>query len=210
MPSPVYIIAIAGPSCAGKTELAKALSHELCCSVLPLDCYYCDLSHLAAADRPKENFDAPTALDEGLLIEQVAQLSAGRTIERPVYDFATHSRVPRRDSFAAGRFLIVEGLFALYWAEIRKLAGTKVFVDAPDSVCLSRRILRDVRERGRTPESVVAQFTNTVQPMAELHVRPTRRFADLVLSGEQPLGVSTSAVIAHVRGRAARSVAAGV
>jgi uridine kinase len=201
MNRPVYIIAVAGPSCAGKTELAKALSHQLRCSVLPLDHYYRDLSALPPAERAQTNFDVPSALEDALLIEHVSLLSAGHTIGRPVYDFATHTRVPRCDSFRAERFLIIDGLFTLYWDQVRNLAGTKVFVDAPDPLCLSRRIVRDVRERGRTEESVIAQFTNTVQPMAELYVRPTRQFADLVLSGEQPLHISTTAVIGHIRTR---------
>lgn len=201
MNRPVYVIAVAGPSCAGKTELAKALSHDLRCSVLPLDHYYRDLSTLPPTQRAQANFDLPSALESALLIEQVALLSAGHTVDRPVYDFATHTRLPRCESFKCERFLIIDGLFALYWDQLRNLAGTKVFVDAPDPLCLSRRIGRDVCERGRTEESVRVQFTNTVQPMAELYVRPTRQFADIILSGEQPLRVSTAAVIDHIRTR---------
>jgi uridine kinase len=203
----VSIIAVAGPSCAGKTELAKALSHELCCSVLPLDCYYRDLSDIPLDDRARHNFDVPSALDDRLFIEHVRQLSAGQTVERPIYDFTRHARVPHCDSFAAANYLIIEGLFALYWAEVRAFTTTKVFVDAPDAVCLERRIVRDVRERGRTPESVLEQFTATVQPMAERYVRPTLAFADLVLSGEQPLAVSTQAVLEHVTGRSHAAIA---
>ena len=204
--SSVYIIAVAGPSCAGKTELAKGLAHELRCSVLLLDSYYRDLTALAPAERARVNFDAPVALDHELLIEQVHALSRGETVERPLYDFATHTCVPRGESFAASEFLIIEGLFALYWPELRELASTKVFVDAPDDVCLGRRQLRDVAERGRTLESVLTQFNQTVQPMAALHVRPTFKYADLVLSGEQPLSRSVDTVLKHVR----RNSAAGV
>jgi uridine kinase len=171
-----------------------------------LDSYYRDLSALAPAERARVNFDAPIALDDGLLIEQVHSLSRGEIVERPVYDFTTHTRVPRSESFTASEFLIIEGLFALYWPELRELAGTKVFVDAPDDVCLRRRQLRDVAERGRTLESVVAQFKQTVQPMAALHVRPTFQYADLVLSGEQPLLHSVDAVLKHVHRNSAGKV----
>lgn len=204
--SSVYIIAVAGPSCAGKSELAKGLARELPCSVLLLDNYYRDLSSLAPAERVRVNFDAPISLDHDLLMEQVHALSRGETVERPLYDFATHTRVPRGETLAPREFLIMEGLFALYWPELRELASTKVFVDAPDNVCLSRRQLRDVAERGRTVESVLAQFNRTVQPMAALHVRPTFKYADLVLSGEQPLPRSVDTVLTHVR----RNSAAGV
>lgn len=199
MPSTVYIIAVAGPSCAGKTALAQALAQELRCSVLLLDNYYRDLSALPPVERARVNFDSPVALDDELLIEQLHALCRGETVQRPSYDFATHTRVPQRESIAASKFLIVEGLFALYWSELRELASTKIFVDAPDDVCFRRRKFRDVAERGRTPESVTAQFNETVQPMAALHVRPTRKYADLVLSGEQPLWQSVEAVLQQVR-----------
>jgi uridine kinase len=206
MHSSVTIIAVAGPSCAGKTKLARILAHELRCSVLQLDSYYRDLSALPPAKRAQVNFDSPVALDNELLIEQLHALSRGEAVERPRYDFATHTRVPERESFAVTAFLIVEGLFALYWPALRELASTKVFVDAPDEVCFRRRKLRDVEERGRTPESVIAQFSQTVQPMAALHVRPTAKYADLVLSGQQPLSRSVETVLKHVRGNSAEGL----
>jgi uridine kinase len=167
-------------------------------SVLQLDSYYRDLSALSPAERTAVNFDNPSALDHELLIHQLRTIARGEIIERPIYDFATHTRVPATESFAAHEFVIVEGLFALYWPELRELASTNVFVDAPDDVCLSRRQRRDVVERGRTAQSVIAQFTQTVQPMASLYVRPTSRYADLVLSGEQPLSCSAATVLEHV------------
>jgi uridine kinase len=120
-------------------------------------------------------------------------------VERPVYDFATHTRKPQPERFSAREFLIVEGLFALYWPELRQLAGTKVFVEAPNRVCLRRRTIRDVAERGRSEASVITQFEQTVQPMAELYIRPTSKYADLVLSGEQSLSRSIEAALNHVR-----------
>jgi uridine kinase len=197
--SHLHIIAVAGPSCAGKTELARALAYELPCSVLVLDSYYRDLVALTPSERAGVNFDAPAALDHELLLEQARALTRGESVQRPAYDFATHTRVPRSESFAASGFLIIEGLFALYWPELRELTATKVFVDAPDDVCLRRRQLRDVAERGRTVESVTTQFKETVRPMAALHVRPTSRYADLILSGEERLSRSVEAVLQHVR-----------
>ncbi len=198
MRSGVYIIAVAGPSCSGKTELAKALAKELSASVLVLDSYYRDLSKLARSARTEVNFDSPAALDHELLIEHVQSLSRGRTVQRPVYNFATHTRGPAGERFAPKKVLIVEGLFALYWRELREFAGTRIFVDAPDNICFHRRKLRDVAERGRTLDSVIAQFKQTVQPMAARHVRPTSEYADLVVSGEQPLSRSVEVVIAHI------------
>lgn len=198
MTSSVYIIAIAGPSCAGKSEISRRVAEELNCPVLVLDSYYRDLSRLSPADRARVNFDEPTALDERLLIRQVRSLSRGEVVPRPIYDFATHTRTSKTENFSATEFLIVEGLFALYWPELRDVASTRVFVDAPDEVCLRRRLMRDVVERGRTPESVILQFEQTVQPMANLHIRPTARYADLLLSGQQALTASVDSVLAHV------------
>src|SRR5206468_9761754 len=150
------------------------------------------------AERAVVNFDDPSALDHELLVPQLRAIARGEIIARPIYDFATHTRVPTNETFVAREFVIIEGLFALYWPELRELAFTKVFVNAPDDVCFSRRQRRDVVERGRTVQSVSAQFTQTVQPMASLYVRPTSRYADLVLSGEQPLSRSADAVLEHV------------
>jgi uridine kinase len=205
-----HIIAIGGPSCAGKTELAKSLAHRLSAHILPMDAYYRDLAFLPLESRCKFNFDIPDSLDHALLREHLAGLAAGTTIQRPVYDFTVHSRSSRFEFVEPGRYVIVEGLFALYWEDIRPLLTTKVYVDAPDDVCLARRQLRDVRERGRTPESVQKQYAEMVRPMAEIYVRPTRRFADIVVSGEVPLEQSSAEVLALLNlARPAAAPAAG-
>ena len=194
-----HIIAIGGPSCAGKTELAKHVSRLLAAPILPMDAYYRDLAFLPLEARCKFNFDIPDSLDDALFRQQVAELAKGRTIQRPVYDFAVHTRSATAEPVVPGDYLIIEGLFALYWEDIRPLLATKVYVDAPDDVCFTRRQLRDVRERGRTPESVLKQYLETVRPMAELYIRPTRRFADLVVSGQAPLEQSSAEVVARAR-----------
>ncbi|MGA2263719.1 MAG: uridine kinase, partial [Acidobacteriota bacterium] len=198
-PAPPYLIGIAGPSCAGKTELATHLAADLSAAVLPLDCYYLDLSSHPLEERARFNFDEPRALDHKLFLQHLQALAAGNVIERPVYDFSIHTRTGKTESVRPGRFLIVEGLFVLHWEDVRALFGTRVFVDLPDGPCLERRIVRDVRERGRAPESVRLQFAETVQPMAALYVRPTRIFADLVIGGDQPIRESVDAVMAHIR-----------
>jgi uridine kinase len=203
-----HIIAIAGPSCAGKTELAKYLSRCLSAPILPMDAYYLDLAFLPVEERCKFNFDIPDTVDHDLLLAHLAALAAGRSIQRPVYDFTIHTRAPIFETVTPGRCVIVEGLFALHWDDIRSLMGTKVFVDAPDEVCLARRKVRDVLERGRTLESVLKQYDEVVRPMAELYVRPTRRFADLVVSGEIPLEQSSAAVIERVHSQPSATGAA--
>lgn len=203
------LIGIAGPSCAGKSELARSLARRLSAQILSLDCYYRDLAHLPFEQRCRANFDVPEALDEQLLIRQVAQLAEGRQIARPIYDFARHVRAPGVEIVVPGCFLILEGLFALHWEEIRRRLDLKIFVEAPDQVCLRRRLERDVRERGRTPESVMEQYERTVRPMAERYILPARAYADLVLSGVAPLEQSLDAVLGVLRRRRHRAPAEG-
>ena len=194
-----YLIGIAGPSGAGKSYLAHHLSQRLQAPVLPLDHYYRDLSHLPLEERARSNFDNPAALEHELLIEQVAQLCEGIAIEIPTYDFSVHTRTGETQSFQPEPFVIVEGLFTLHWPELRRLLGTRVFVNMTDDICLQRRKDRDVRERGRTPESVVEQFRTTVAPMAERYVRPTQAHAHVVVFGSIPIEDEVERVLEHVR-----------
>ena len=195
-----YLIAIAGPSGSGKSALAGRLASTLDAPILSLDSYYRDAAHLPFAERVRINFDDPGSLEHELLAQQLAALIEGDEIAVPVYDFAGYVREARTERLRASRFVLVEGLFALYWDDVRRLAPTKVFVDAADEICLARRMERDIRERGRTVESVIEQYAGTVRPMAELYVRPTRAFADVVVSGYEPLDLSLQMVLAHIAG----------
>ncbi len=194
-----YLIGIAGPSCAGKSYLSTHLARHLRAATLNLDSYYCDLEHLSLEQRARFNFDAPEALDSGLLIEHVRRLSRGEVIARPVYDFKTHARTGQTEALEPREFIVVEGLFALYWEELRRVQQTKVFVDLGEEICLARRIERDVRERGRTRESVLEQFSTTVRPMAQRYVHPTRQYADVVLTGDGEISDGIERVLTHIR-----------
>jgi uridine kinase len=194
-----YLIGIAGPSGAGKSYLARHLSECLRAPVLSLDHYYRDLSHLPPEVRARSNFDEPSALEHDLLIAQVAQLAERHTIAVPTYDFSVHTRTGQTQPFAPAPFVIVEGLFTLHWPELRNLLGTRVYVEMTDDICLQRRQDRDVRERGRTPESVIEQFRLTVLPMAERYVRPTQEHAHIVVFGSAPIGEEVDRVLEHVR-----------
>ena len=203
MPEKPHIIGVAGPSCSGKSEIARCLIKELSEMnpvILTLDSYYHDLSPLDPEERKHRNFDVPEALDHVLLREQLMALANGSAIEKPVYDFTTHTRSPQSERIVPGETVIIEGLFALYWEEIRELFHTSVFVNLHDHVCLSRRIERDTKERGRSRESVLSQYTETVRPMNEKYILPTKTFADIVVNGEDPLEQSTALIMAHIRG----------
>ena len=191
-----HLIGIAGPSCAGKSELARWLAARLQAPVLNLDHYYFDMSDLPLEERARRNFDEPAALDYPLILAHVRSLAAGQPVRAPRYDFATHTRARDETLVEPGDYMILEGLFALYWPEVRASMRTRLFVTAPDEVCLDRRTARDAHERGRSPESVRRQFETTVRPMAHLHVLPTAAHAGLVLVGTEPIDSLGARVLA--------------
>jgi len=180
-PSP-RLVAIAGPSCSGKTTLARALAARpgAAATILPLDAYYRDFSGVSHHD---VEVDVPDAIDHALLVAHLRALACGETITRPLYDYATHSRQADGETVVPGEVVIVEGLFALYWKDVRDLLSHAVFVDATREVCLARRVARDVRERGRDEASIRHQFAHKVWPNYERYVLPTRDHATLVVSG---------------------------
>jgi uridine kinase len=197
-----HIIGIAGPSSSGKTELAKRLAEALAGTpIVSLDSYYRDLPGLPLEERAQSNFDCPDALEWELLREHLRALAQGLPIDEPSYDFAHHARTSEARRIQPAEFVILEGLFVLHWPELRDLLETKVYVETSAGTCFCRRLARDVAERGRTPESVRRQYEATVLPGAERFVWPSKRYADLIVSGEQPLAVSTAAVLAAVRTR---------
>jgi uridine kinase len=183
------LIGIAGPSGAGKTELARLLACKLPggATLISLDAYYCDLNAIPLEERARCNFDHPDALDWPLIHSDVTRIAQGLSIDQPVYLFESHARSSEARHIEPAGFVILEGLFALYDPAVRDLLDAKIFVDAPEDVCLERRIRRDTAERGRSRESVIEQFERTVRPMARLFVLPTARYADLVISGLSPL-----------------------
>jgi uridine kinase len=133
-----------------------------------------------------------------LLLQHLRALLNGSAIDKPIYDFSTHTRAAGTERVEPAPFIIVEGLFVLYWREIRDTIGTKVFIAVPDEVCLARRIARDVCERGRTEESVRTQYEATVRPMYRKYCEPTARFADVRVSGEDPIDQTTETVLRHI------------
>lgn len=196
MELPPRIIAIAGPSGAGKSYLAYALQSRLPdANVLAMDSYYRELSRLSYEERCAVNFDHPSLIDDGLLTAHLEKLARGEAVERPVYHFDTHSRDPISEPFAPGQYLLLEGIFALYFERVRAMADLRVFVETPDNTCFTRRMDRDIIERGRTPASVTHQYNETVRPMALEYVWPTKRYADVVIPGDQNIEQSIRQVL---------------
>jgi uridine kinase len=196
-----HIIGIAGPSSSGKTELSRQLAARIPgTAIVSLDSYYRGMEEIPIEERKKVNFDHPDSLDWELLTQHLTALAEGRAFDEPVYSFADYARMPETRRIEPSPYLIVEGLFVLYWPQLREILDTKVYVLTDPSVCFNRRLSRDVAERGRTPESVIAQYEKTVRPSAEWFVYPTQKFADLTVSGEEPFDRSTAAVLTAANG----------
>jgi uridine kinase len=196
------VIGIAGCSGSGKTTLARELATQLDATLFPLDLYYRDLSQFPLDDREKRNFDHPDSLESELFIAHIRALANGETIQRPVYDFSTHSRVASAfEPITPTRFVLVEGILALHYPELPPLYNFSIYVDAPNEICLNRRIYRDMRERGRTEQSVRDQFHATAKPMADLYVLPSQSRATMTVLGTEALDWSIEQILHQLHSR---------
>ncbi|MCR4634072.1 MAG: uridine kinase [Erysipelotrichaceae bacterium] len=189
------VIGIAGGTCSGKSSIAGILIDEFrytkSINIIREDDYYKDQSHLPMEERAKTNYDHPLAFDFDLMTEHITRLIAGETIEKPTYDYTVHNRSDITEIVHPSDVIIIEGLFALYREEIRKLEDIKIFVDTPADIRFIRRLKRDVKERARTIESITEQYLNTVKPMHDQFLEPTKQYADIII----PQGKSNTVAI---------------
>jgi uridine kinase len=185
------LVGIAGGSGSGKSTLANAVLKTLGgrVQVIEQDSYYACCSRLTTAQRNKHNFDHPDAVELSLLSNHLKELKAGRSIERPFYDFSTHSRLNKTESVEPTPVIIVEGLFLFVEIELRELFDLRVFVDADADTRLQRRIKRDVAERGRTKESVIEQYYVSVKPMHDKFIAASEQWAHCRVDTESSDGV---------------------
>lgn len=179
------IIGIAGGSASGKTSIAKILLEVFDDSksivIIRQDDYYKDQSHLTMDQRVLTNYDHPLAFDNDLLIEHLNALLERKTIEKPIYDFVNHTRSSMTEVVCPCDVIILEGLFVLESEQIRNLLDIKIFVDTDADIRFIRRLQRDVEKRGRTLQSVIDQYTNTVKIMHELFIEPSKKYADVII-----------------------------
>ena len=179
------IIGIAGGSASGKTSVARKLvknfDDDKTVTIIRQDDYYRDQSHMPFQERLKTNYDHPDAFDNELLIRQIDELASGKSVEKPTYDYVNHTRSTITEIVHPSDVLILEGLFVLEDEEIRKRLDMKIFIDTDADIRFIRRLKRDVRDRGRTIESVCDQYMNIVRVMHEAFVEPSKRKADVII-----------------------------
>ena len=198
----VTVIGVAGGTGSGKSTLVKRLQEAFRnddVATLCHDYYYKAHADLTYEERTKLNYDHPQAFDTDMLVEHVRALKNNVPIEHPVYSFVDHDRMPERVPVKPSRVLIIDGILIFENKELRDLMDIKVFVDTDADIRLARRIMRDVCDRGRTMESVITQYTQTVKPMHEEFVEPSKRYADVIIPEGGFNSVAVKMLIRNIR-----------
>ncbi|MEF8938979.1 MAG: uridine kinase [Salinivenus sp.] len=178
------VIGIAGGSGSGKTTVLQRIIREFGAdpiAVLDHDAYYHDLSHLSPEERAQFNFDHPDALETDLMRTHLDRLVEGKAVEKPVYDFTTHTRSDNTETVEPRPVIIIEGILVLAESLLEERMDIKIYVDAADDIRLMRRIRRDIQERGRSIEGILRQYERTVRPMHLEFVEPSKRAADIII-----------------------------
>jgi uridine kinase len=182
------LVLIGGGTCSGKTTIAQAIGKKFGSPNIVIfshDNYYRDLSHLSREEAKQVNFDHPDSIDHEYLISDVRKMLSGLSVNIPEYDFITHRRTDGIATVLNPDAVILEGIFALYYARLSNLADMKIFVDTDADMRLARRIKRDIQERGYEINSVLTQYIDTVKPMHDAFIEKTKKNADFIVPGEK-------------------------
>ena len=200
-----FVIGVAGGSGSGKStvtrEVLKSIGPDMAAVVMQDD-YYLDQSHMSPPDRRKTNYDHPQAFDWLLMVQHAQALVHGQAIEMPEYDFAADNRSSKTIHLKPAPVIVIEGLFALYDVDLRAMMSLKIFVDTAADVRFIRRLQRDMADRGRTAESVIGQYLETVRPMHKQFIEPTKRNADVILphgANGPAVDIITTKVVSLIR-----------
>ena len=179
----IMVIGVAGGTGSGKTTITNQIKERLGddITVITHDNYYCAHHEMTYEERMLLNYDHPDAYETELMVEHLAALRRGESVEVPVYDFSIYDRTDKTVTVKPSRVIIVEGIVIFAHPELRELMDVKVFVDCDADVRILRRIMRDVKERGRSLDSVVNQYLSTVKPMHEAFVEPSKKYADVII-----------------------------
>lgn len=188
------VIGVTGGSGSGKTTVSREIIERLkgeSVVMIPQDAYYKDQGDKSMTQRVATNYDHPDSLDNDLLIAQLKQLLQRETIEQPTYDYAAHTRSDKTVTVAAADVIIVEGVLLFTEPELRDMLDIKVYVDTDDDIRFIRRLERDMKERGRSLDSVINQYLGTVKPMYNQFIEPTKRYADIIVpeGGENDVAI---------------------
>ena len=194
---------IAGGSCSGKTTVVNTLveAFEGSVSTIAFDSYYRDQGHMTLDERAQVNYDHPDSLDVELFVSDIQSLRDGSSIDTPIYDFSTHTRSNESKIVAPSDLVVLDGILLLAFPEVTNLLDLAVFIKASEEIRFSRRIPRDIQERGRTAEQSSAQFKETVQPMHKRFVAPSICHADLIIDGEQSPQLSLAEITSALYGQ---------
>lgn len=198
---PVLIL-IAGGSASGKSTVVDKIQNRLnsiYVTVIRHDDYYKDQANVPLEERVKVNYDHPNALDNDLLYEQLNQLLDGKKIECPTYDFKVHTRSNLTKHIKPTKVIILEGILILEDPRIRDLADIKIFVESDDDIRFIRRLLRDINERGRSMENVIDQYLTTVKPMYHSFIKPTKRYADIIIPNDNKHDVAVDVIVSKIK-----------
>ena len=198
----VVVIGVAGGTGSGKSTLVKRLQEAFKnddVATICHDFYYKAHPELTYEERTKLNYDHPDAIDPWLMVEHIKALKEGKAVECPTYSFVEHNRTDETLHVEPSKVIIVDGILIFENEELRNIMDIKVYVDTDADVRLARRILRDVRERGRSMESVISQYTTTVKPMHEQFVEPSKRHADVIIPEGGFNSVAVSMLIQNIR-----------
>lgn len=182
--SQAIIIGIAGPSGSGKSLLSETIHDELGSDqvvIVTQDSFYKNRPNLSFEEREKINYDHPDAFDHELMCQQLIDLQQGKTVHVPIYDYSQHLRSDKTRTIGKHSIVILEGILLFENKQLRDLIDISIFVDTPLDTCFIRRLRRDVKERGRSLDSVIEQYEKTVRPMFLQFIEPTKRYADIII-----------------------------
>lgn len=196
------IIAVAGGSASGKTTVVDKIIEgfdSLDVTVIKHDDYYKDQSHMSMEERYKVNYDHPFSLDNDLMYQDILQLIKGETITKPTYDFEAHTRSKQTEEVHPTKIIILEGILIMEDERIRDLCDIKLFVEADDDLRFIRRLQRDMEERGRSLDSVISQYLSTVKPMHFAFVKPSKRYADVIIPNDKDHDVAVDLIITKIK-----------
>lgn len=206
----MFVITIAGGSGSGKSLLATTLNstinnsqtfllkNKITSNIILTDSYYKAQDNISIKERALVNYDHPDSIESELLNNHIELLKNNQIVNVPIYNFSTHTRENGYTTVSPTDVLIIEGILSLYFPKIREASSLKIFVDTDSDIRFNRRLERDIRQRGRTKESVYNQWQSTVYPMHKKYCEPTKILADIVISGEQSINVSCAQVMERV------------